>query len=352
MATGWPMKTTYANGDVYSASDVNDITGTINLLGSSVAYTAGKNKFINGDFGIWQRGTSLSLSAGNNYLADRWNLYLNAATVTCSRQTFTPGTAPVSGYEGTYFLRWAQTTGGSSTNQFQQRLEDVRLFAGQACTFSFWAKADSSMDVSLRWEQNFGSGGSADVKTTGSSVTLTTSWVRYSFTFTPTSVSGKTIGTNSYFSVGLLFNSAQTKTMDIWGCQLEQGSTATAFQTATGTIQGELAACQRYFESYKSSQNDSGIISGVLYANNSFIGSWNYSEKRIEPAFTVVNAGAFDIVFGGTVKDSTGLTITFSNMNKKWTQISVGSTGTPFTQGNGAVLRADLNFEIQINAEL
>ena len=26
MATGWPMKTTYANGDVYSASDVNDIT--------------------------------------------------------------------------------------------------------------------------------------------------------------------------------------------------------------------------------------------------------------------------------------------------------------------------------------
>jgi hypothetical protein len=246
MAVGLPLKTTYANGDVYSASDVNDTNGTINAY-VSTGKAAGVNQFLNANFGIWQRGTSLSLSAGNNYLADRWNLYLNAATVTCSRQTFTPATAPVSGYEGTYFLRWAQTSGGASTNQFQQRLEDVRLFAGQACTFSFWAKADSSMDVSLRWEQNFGSGGSADVKTTGSSVTLTTSWVRYSFTFTPTSVSGKTIGTNSYFSVGLLFNSAQTKTMDIWGCQLEQGSTATAFQTATGTIQGELAACQRYY---------------------------------------------------------------------------------------------------------
>jgi hypothetical protein len=30
MAVGLPLKTTYANGDVYSASDVNDTNGTIN----------------------------------------------------------------------------------------------------------------------------------------------------------------------------------------------------------------------------------------------------------------------------------------------------------------------------------
>ena len=35
MAVGWPTKTTYANGDVYSASDVNDTNGTINLLQTS-----------------------------------------------------------------------------------------------------------------------------------------------------------------------------------------------------------------------------------------------------------------------------------------------------------------------------
>jgi hypothetical protein len=35
--------------------------------------------------------------------------------------------------------------------------------------------------------------------------------------------------------------------LDTWGWQLEVGNTATAFQTATGTIQGELAACQRYY---------------------------------------------------------------------------------------------------------
>jgi len=32
MAVGFPLKTTYANGDVYSASDVNDTNGTLNLL--------------------------------------------------------------------------------------------------------------------------------------------------------------------------------------------------------------------------------------------------------------------------------------------------------------------------------
>jgi hypothetical protein len=31
---------------------------------------------------------------------------------------------------------------------------------------------------------------------------------------------------------------------------VESGSTASAFQTATGTVQGELAACQRYFQIY------------------------------------------------------------------------------------------------------
>ena len=32
MAVGFPLKTTYANGDVYSASNVNDTNGTVNLI--------------------------------------------------------------------------------------------------------------------------------------------------------------------------------------------------------------------------------------------------------------------------------------------------------------------------------
>jgi hypothetical protein len=74
------------------------------------------------------------------------------------------------------------------------------------------------------------------------------------------SISGKTIGTNDNDSLTLMLfaslgtdNSSygtiglQNTTIQLWGVQVEQGSTATAFQTATGTIQGELAACQRYY---------------------------------------------------------------------------------------------------------
>ena len=255
MATGWPMKTNYANGDVYAASDVNDITGTINLLGSSVAYTAGKNKIINGDFNIWQRGTSTTVTgASTGYAADRWGIFVPAvASVTMSRQTFTPGTAPVAGYEGNYFHRCNRTVTGATPSYFFQRIENVTTFAGQTVTFSFWAKAAATYtfgigDIYL--EQTFGSGGSANVSVnlnTASQV-ITTSWARYTFTVAVPSISGKTIGTSSYLSLVFAFATSQgTFTLDTWGMQLEAGSTATAFQTATGTIQGELAACQRYY---------------------------------------------------------------------------------------------------------
>jgi len=67
MAVGFPAKTTYANGDVFSASDINDTNGTLNLLGSSVATTAGKNGIINGAMQVWQRGTSLAVTSSSTF---------------------------------------------------------------------------------------------------------------------------------------------------------------------------------------------------------------------------------------------------------------------------------------------
>jgi len=251
MAVGFPLKTTYANGDVYSASDVNDTNGTLNLLGSSVAYAAGKNKIINGDFGIWQRGTSFSNPLDSTFSADRWKNFHNGtgATRTISQQTFTPGTAPVAGYEGTFFLRYAISVAGSGNtyNIFDQNIENVRTFAGQTVTLSFWAKADAARTVAVNFYQSFGSGGSGDVSVTAQNASVTTSWQRFTLTYAIPSVSGKTIGANSFLALRFTQPGGVTMTLDYWGVQVEQGSTATAFQTATGTVQGELAACQRYY---------------------------------------------------------------------------------------------------------
>jgi len=206
-----------------------------------------KNKVINGGFDIWQRGTSFSTN--NVYTADRWVIVgASGQTVSVSQQSFTPGTAPVSGYEGTYFVRLGWSGTPSGTYWFTQRVEDVRTLAGQTVTLSFWAKASSTTSAfTPMFEQNFGSGGSSIVGTTGSAITLTTSWQRFTQTFSIPSISGKTIGTSSYLEVRPLVGSTAVtgNSIDIWGVQVEKGSIATEFEQRF--IGDELRLCQRYY---------------------------------------------------------------------------------------------------------
>jgi hypothetical protein len=268
MAVGLPLKTTYADGDVYSASDVNDTNGTVNLVGQTNNFYAGKNKIINGDFSINQRNFTSATSTV--FGMDRWLINIAGdGTTTWSIQTFTPGAAPLAGYESTNYSRIVTTgqTSAAVLSRTDQKIENVRTFAGQTVTVSFWAKAATGTpSIAPEFQQVFGTGGSPSatvnaILATTPKQAITTSWARYSFTINIPSISGKTIGTNNdsnltlgfYVSAGSNFNARtgslgiQSNTFEIWGVQVESGSTATAFQTATGTIQGELAACQRYY---------------------------------------------------------------------------------------------------------
>jgi hypothetical protein len=223
-------------------------------------WAAGKNKIINGDFNVNQRNLT-STTTNNIYGFDRWTWLYSGGTATWSAQTFTPGAAPVTGYESTNFSR-VVTSGQSGTGDYAfvgQRIENARTFAGQTVTVSFWAKAATGTPkVGISFEQSFGSGGSGGVIVNAGNVTISTSWARYSLTVAIPSISGKTIGAGSFLilemwsSAGSTLSAytgigVQNATIDIWGVQVEAGSVATAFQTATGTIQGELAACQRYY---------------------------------------------------------------------------------------------------------
>jgi hypothetical protein len=212
---------------------------------------AGKNKIINGNMNIWQRGTTFTPTAtGYFYTTDRWVGYCySSSTVTISQQAFTAGTAPETGYESQYFLRVNST---NTLNLLQQNIEDVRTLAGQTVTVSFWAKSASAQTLTIYLSQSFGTGGSAGVDNTATKA-ITTSWARYSVNITLPSIAGKTIGANSFLAN--TFTGAINNALDIWGVQVEAGPTATPFQTATGTIQGELAACQRYY--YRSLSTDS-----------------------------------------------------------------------------------------------
>ncbi len=246
---------------------VADSAASTGMAWKSVAtpFAAGKNKIINGDFNINQRAfTTTTSDAVFNF--DRFYHRGSGGTCTVSAQTFTLGTAPVTGYEGKNFIRLVSSGQSGSTDQLalEQRIESVRTLANEVTTVSFWAKAASGTPkIAIEINQNFGTGGSpsAGVTVYFGQVTLSTSWARYSATLTVPSISGKTLGTaNDNFLSLKLFCSAgssfdartgtlgiQNNTFDFWGVQVEAGSVATAFQTATGTLQGELAAAQRYY---------------------------------------------------------------------------------------------------------
>jgi hypothetical protein len=231
-------------------------------------YAAGKNKIINGDMNIWQRGTSFT--SGSGYTADRFNYLGGVTTPTVTRGSITTGTSGLP--ESIRYC--AELTGGTAGTTgyyyFSQYIENVDTFANQTITISFYAKGSVAGTAALRAAQDFGSGGSSAVfltniatSTVGATFTVSTSWQRFSATFTVPSISGKTIGTNNLLNIGFVRNLGSTftatnfgipslvdysGTLSITGVQVEAGSVATAFQTATGTLQGELAACQRYYQ--------------------------------------------------------------------------------------------------------
>jgi hypothetical protein len=297
-------------------------------------YAAGKNAIINGAFNVWQRGTSFTPTAASvYYTADRFYNVVPAST-SVTRQTFTAGTAPVAGYEGQFYMN-TTITANAQNYEIAQRIENARTFAGQTVTLSFFARSTvGAQPLNVAILQSFGTGGSpsADVVATyvsgsGTPYTPTASWVRYTFTFTMPSVSGKTFGTNNdSYLVARLFQYTTTATntsVDIWGVQLEAGSVATAFQTATGTFQGELAACQRYYQRF------GGLSAYQSLGNGGVASATQITALTYTPVPFRVNPTSVDYSTL-TWQDFTGTLIPLSS-------VTLSNNGNQCIQINGAI---------------
>jgi hypothetical protein len=248
---------------------------TPNTLPYSV--TQLKNVLLNGNFDLWQRGTtSGAVAVGAAYLADRWARSALISQMNSSRQAFTVGQTDVPG-NPTYFHRVqvvSVANAGAAANMTQP-IEDVRTFAGQMCTLSFWAKADAPKPISFELYQNFGTGGGASsiVFVAPVKVNLTTSWQKFTATFSVPSILGKTLGTDNnhslqvgfWFDAGSTFNSRtnslgqQSGTFDLAQIQLEAGSLATGFDRRLLSV--ELLLCQRYYQKSYNTDTVPGTVS-------------------------------------------------------------------------------------------
>lgn len=231
---------------------VEDRTITLNDLTQSSGPLMFRNKIINGNFDIWQRGTSFPSVANGAYTADRWETAYDGSggTRTISRQPFDLGQTLVPN-EPTYFLRWNQSVAGTNAtyNVIRQKIESVRSFANKNITVTFYAKAANALTMVVYGFQYFGTGGSPNTFTDNFEIlNVTTSWQKFTVNLTVPSLATKTIGSSNDDSLIITFALPlnTTFTFDIAQVQVEEGTAATPFELRP--IGTELQLCQRYFE--------------------------------------------------------------------------------------------------------
>lgn len=338
------------NGDLptFGGSASSDVPTNADL-----APYLGRNLIINGDFSVWQRGTSHSTDGYGS--ADRWLLGASGATHSLSRQTHTLGQTDVHG-NPKYFMRHDVTSGNDFVT-LSSRIEDVVVTAAREVTLSFWAKGTNPGGGShtIYAEQRFGTGGSPSsnvLQTVTESLAVTGSWVRYSFTFTPASLTGKTLGTNGDDCLALYFDQGSDTSTDAWqldisNVQLEFGDTATDFEYVDPATQ--LARCKRYFERIVSDAAFQPIAAGYSENASSARGMMNYTEKRAVPSITLSTVSDFVTIRAGT--DITATSMNVLAAGRKSARLNNNTAG--HTTGEACIIAfSNTSGYVDINAEL
>lgn len=318
MATGFPVKANYATGDVLTAANMNDLSGTVNYL----QYMPPRNPIINSNFSVWQRGTSVALAAStgvssSSYTADRWQTATGAnQAITVSRQA-TGDTTNLPNIQ--YCLRYQRNSGQTGTGQlnFAQSFESVNSipFAGKTVTLSFYARAganysaaSSALPVALYsgtgTDQNVISGVyTGAVAVISQTATLTTTWQRFTYTGT---VGATATELGLYFAFTPTGTASTNDYYEITGVQLELGSVANTYMPNQPTYQGELAACQRYYWKHNASGGvNQGIVGGGFYTATSVLGIVRFPvSMRTTPTLSVTSGtGYYQSVRGGGVNN-------------------------------------------------
>ena len=212
-----------------------DTSQNVTAVGTvAMASSFKRNRIINGNVNVWQRGTSFSSVSYGTYTADRWAS--GAGTMTIIQNTDTPSGAFL------YSIDCQQTS--VDYNSIFQRIESRNSYdlSGQSVTISFWAKSvsgSSNMNVVLSYPtavDNYTS-----ITSIGSqNFTLTTSWVYYTLTF-----NALPSGVANGLQLALFRGNTSTSQMRITGVQLEVGTKATPYEMQIYSDQ--LAQCQRYY---------------------------------------------------------------------------------------------------------
>ena len=227
-----------------------------------------KNYLINGGFAVAQRGTSFtSTGSANNddsYTLDRWYILSDTNDVIDVTQETT--TVPTNGeFAIALDVETVNKKFGIATIIENK---DVIGLVGNTVTFSFKAKVSATTKLDNVKAAIVAWSGTADTVTSdiisawGAEGTNPTLIANATYENTPANLSLTTSYATYSVSAAVDTASTQNLILFIWSdvtdttlgdflyiaeSKLEVGSSATAFEYAGGTFEGELAACQRYY---------------------------------------------------------------------------------------------------------
>ena len=223
---------------VNAITDANDgNTTTINGVTPNSANVVGKNLVINGAMQIAQRGTSGSTSSTGYLSVDRFIVNANGTSVTLAQSSDAPANT---GLE--YSMSFTRTASGQDFRHAVELPADGK--AGRldgTLTVSYYAKINTGTangTFQYRYAASALGGGTTQTVTTSDS--LTTTWQRFTHTFT----NADTVAAGD-LSFSMLWSVDTNCTMYITGVQLEVGDTATEFEHRPYTTEELL--CFRYY---------------------------------------------------------------------------------------------------------
>jgi hypothetical protein len=164
---------------------------------------------------------------------------------------------------------------------------------------------------------------------------------------------GKTIGTNSFLELVISQAFVEGSVLDLWGVQLEAGAAATYFKRNASSLQGELAACQRYYFRYSAASGNrfgTGFNTSVSagYFVIPFPTAMRIPPTALEQTGTAANYG----VNHGNFTTTNGTTVpAFDTASINNAGVTLGVT-TGLTAGQGSALIANATAHLGWSAEL
>jgi len=320
------------------------------------ATPSASNPVLNSAMQVWQRGTTFAISNTSAYTADRWQGRVTAVcTTSFSRQT----TSDTTNLPNIQYATRVQRASGQTALPYlilEQSFESVNSipFAGKTVTLSFYARAGANFSAASSQlgiqlysgtgtDQNISGAYTGSTAVVNQTPTLTTTWQRFTY-------SGSVASTATELAISMLYQTVGTAGaadyFEVTGFQIDIGSVALPFRTYAATIQGELAACQRYYQIVHSFTGNASLTTQI-HAPLNFVVPMRTSPSVAGSAALYVSDGTNDFQQSST-------NVAFVNGNRVTSQNCqlVMTNFTGMTQWRSYMQVSTVGGDIQLSAEL